>query len=304
MADENVTNQNDDVETQASNPYDALFKEVMTEIFNRLHIPIKTEQEVSRKPRTIDIVITCTEEEIEKAKRETPFDFLSNNNIIAFKSITDPLTTWEYHKIRARAHFYIAENRLAASDTVICAICSSEPRKLLHQSQDTVEFRMITPWHYVSNEKIPFHVIIIRKLKTEFKNYPLLLFAPMKKFKEFVKHAVDNNRLKYFEYAYILHPQQTKEVLMMTGKIPIPEENIKFIVSDLGIERILRNADIDEVIRYIDVEDRLRGVDVEDRLRGVNVEDRLHGVDVEDIVHHLSDEEKKRLQKLLNGETN
>ncbi len=295
MADENVTNQNDDVETQASNPYDALFKEVMTEIFNRLHIPINTEQEVSRKPRTIDIVITCTEEEIEKAKRETPFDFLSNNNIIAFKSIADQLTIWEYHKIRARAYFYIAENRLAASDTIICAVCSSEPRKVLHQSQDTVEFTMITPWHYVSNEKIPFHVIIIRKLKTEFRNYPLLLFAPMRKFKEFVKHAVENNRLKYLEYAYILHPQETKEVLMMTGNIPIPEENIKFIVNDLGIERILRNADIDEVVRYIDIEDRLRGV---------NVEDRLRGVDVEDIVHHFSDEEKKKLQKLLNGETN
>jgi len=214
MTDENVTNQNNDTGIQASNPYDALFKEVMTRLFVALQILIHTEQEVSRKPRTIDVVIICTLKDIEKAKRETPFDFLKKNNIIAFKSITDRLTIWEYHKIRARAHFYIAENRLAADDTIICAVCSSEPRKVLHQSQDTVEFRMITPWHYVSNEKIPFHVIIIRELKTEFKNYPLLLFAPMRKFKEFVKHAVSNNRLKYLEYAYILHPQETREVLM------------------------------------------------------------------------------------------
>ena len=55
-----------------------------------------------------------------------------------------------------------------------------------------------------------------------------------------------------------------KEVLMMAGKIPVPEENVRFIVEDLGIERILRNADIDEVVRYIGIEDRLRGVDVED----------------------------------------
>ncbi len=135
MADENVTNQNNDTETQANNPYDALFKEVMTELFGGLQIPIKTEQEVSRKPRTIDAVITCTPKDIEKAKRETPFDFLSENNIIAFKSIADQLTVWEYHKIRARAHFYIAENKLAASNTIICAVCSSEPRKLLHQSR-------------------------------------------------------------------------------------------------------------------------------------------------------------------------
>jgi hypothetical protein len=245
----------------------------MTDLFSGLQIPIKTEQEVSRKPRTIDIVITCTEEDIEKAKRETPFDFLSKNNIIAFKSVTDPLTISEYHKIVARAHFYIAENELTASDTIICAVCSSYPRKVLRQSQDTVEFRMITPWHYVSNEKIPFHVIIIRRLKTEFKNYPLLLFAPILKFKEFVEHAVENNRLTYLEYAYLLHPQVTKEVLMMTGRIPIPEENVKFIVEDLTPERILR---------YIDVEDRLRGVDVEDRLRDLNREELI------------------KLQKLLN----
>jgi len=44
---------------------------------------------------------------------------------------------------------------------------------------------------------------------------------------------------------------ESKKVLMMTGKIPIPEENVKFIVNDLGIERILRNAEINEVVRCI-----------------------------------------------------
>ena len=273
MIDENVTNQDTDSETRASNPYDALFKEVMTELFNQLHIPITTEQEVSRKPRTIDVVITCTPEDIEKARRETAFYFFSKNNIIGFKSLADSLTIWEYYKILGRAYLYIAENKLAASDIVICAVCSSKPRKVLHESQNVVEFTMEKPWHYVSNEKIPFHVVIIRELEIKYKNYPLLLFAPIKKFKEFLKHAIDNNRLEYLGYAYMLHPQETKEVLMMTGKIPIPEENVKFIVNDLTPERILR---------YIDVEDRLRGVDVEDRLSG------------------LSREEIKKLQKLLN----
>ncbi len=310
MTDENVTNQNNDTETQGSNPYDALFKEVMTELFSELQILIKTEQEVSRRPRTIDVVVTCAPEDIEKASCETPFYFLAKNNIVGFKSLGDRLTIWEYHKIRGRADLYIAENRLTASNTIICAVCSSEPRKVLHQSKDTVEFRMIEPWHYLSNEKIPFHIIIIRKLKTEFRNYPLLLFAPMRKFKEFVKHTVENNRLKYIEYAYILHPQVTREVLMMTGKIPIPEENVKFIVKDLTPERILRHVavedrlrgvDVEDRLRGIDVEDRLRGVDVEDRLRGIDVEDRLQGIDVEDIVQNLSDEEIQKLQKLLNG---
>ena len=296
MTNEDSTNQENDTEPQASNPYDALFKEVMTELFSGLQIPIKTEQEVSRRPRTIDVVITCTQEDIQKVKDETPFDFLAKNNIIAFKSMSDRLTIWEYHKIIARAHFYIAENRISTKDTIICAVCSSYPRKVLRQSQETVKFTMINPWHYVSDERIPFHVIVIRKLKTEFKNYPLLLLAPIRKFKEFVKHAAENNRLEYIEYAYILHPKETREVLMMFSKIPIPEENVKFIVEDLTPERILRYVDIEDRLRGIDAEDRFRGIDVEDRLRGIDVKDRLHDVDLEDIVQNLVDSES--LQKL------
>ena len=290
MTEKNRVTQGNNTQT-VGNPYDALFKEVITVLFNELQIPIETEHEVSRKPRTIDAVITCTPSDIDKAKRGSPFDFLKKNNIIGFKSLSDPLTIKEYHKIVARAHFYIAENEFSSSESIICAVCSSEPRKLLHKSQETVEFTMIEPWHYLSNEKLPFHVIIIRKLPIEIKNYPLLVFAPIKKFEEFVKHAIDNNNLRYLEYAYILHPYETKEVLMMRGKIPIPEENVKFIVNDLTPERILR---------YIDIEDRLRGIDVEDILRQFDVEDRLRGIDVEDRLRGLSRDDLIKLQKFLN----
>jgi hypothetical protein len=287
--DKNTKNQTTDSD-KISKPYDALFKQMMTDLFSELRIPIKTEQEVSRKPRTIDIVITCSQEDIEKANHETPFDFFAMNNIIAFKSLTDPLTIWEYLKITARARFYIAENKITAEDTIICAVCSSEPRKVLHQSQNVVEFTMKNPWHYVSNEKIPFHVVIIRELKIEYKNYPLLLFSPIKKFKQFLKHAILNNRLEYLGYAYLLHPQTTKETLMMTGNIPIPEENVKFIVKDLTPERILRHINLENL-----PEENVKFI-----VNDLTPERILRYIAVEDIVQNLNDEDIKKLQKLLN----
>jgi hypothetical protein len=287
--DKNTKNQTTDSD-KISKPYDALFKQMMTDLFSELRIPIKTEQEVSRKPRTIDIVITCSQEDIEKANHETPFDFFAMNNIIAFKSLTDPLTIWEYLKITARARFYIAENKITAEDTIICAVCSSEPRKVLHQSQNVVEFTMKNPWHYVSNEKIPFHVVIIRELKIEYKNYPLLLFSPIKKFKQFLKHAILNNRLEYLGYAYLLHPQTTKEALMMTGNIPIPEENVKFIVKDLTPERILRHINLENL-----PEENVKFI-----VNDLTPERILRYIAVEDIVQNLNDEDIKKLQKLLN----
>ena len=52
----------------------------------------------------------------------------------------------------------------------------------------------------------------------------------------------------------MLHPQQTKEVLMMVGKIPIPEENVRFIINDLTPGRILQYIDIEDIIRNLDSE--------------------------------------------------
>jgi hypothetical protein len=78
---------------------------------------------------------------------------------------------------------------------------------------------------------------------------------------------------------------------MMRGKIPIPEENVKFIVNDLTPERILRYIDIEDILRQFDVEDILRGIDVEDILRRFDVEDILRGLSRDDLI---------KLQKSLN----
>ena len=42
---------------------------------------------------------------------------------------------------------------------------------------------------------------------------------------------------------------------MMAGKIPIPEENVKFIVKDLTPERILRYIDVKDIISNLNDED-------------------------------------------------
>ena len=77
---------------------------------------------------------------------------------------------------------------------------------------------------------------------------------------------------------------------MMTGNIPIPEENVKFIVNDLTPERILR---------HIDIEDRLRGIDVEDRLRGINPDEALQKLP-DALLKSFSREDLEKFQALLN----
>lgn len=289
--------------TKTASPYDGLFKDIMAELFEELGTQVITEQEVSRQPRAIDVVVTCTRTDIEKVARETTFNFFLTNNLIEFKSPGDPLNIWDYHKILARAHFYIAEKKITTPSTVVCIICSSTPRKVLYELPDEVRFTKVENWHYLSSDMLKVHVVIIDELAIEYKNYPLLLFAKIRKFREFLKHAFEHNRLEYLKYAYTLRPQETEEVLMMLGK--------RFKMSDEARRRMIENLfGIEEVVKLLSPEDRVRGLsvedilhvyDIEDILRGLDVENRLRGLDVEDIIRGLSQENIKKLQKILNG---
>lgn len=197
-------------ESKASTPYDGLFKNVMVAVFDELGVPVVTEQEVSRKPHKIDLAVSCTQADIDIIARETTFYFFLTNNLIEFKSPGDPFTIWDYHKVRARARFYIAEKKITTPSTVICVVCSATPRKVLHELPDEVKFTEVEPWHYVSSDILPVHVVLIDKLAIEYKNYPLLLFAKVRKFREFLLHAIKHDRLEYLDSAYALHPQKTK----------------------------------------------------------------------------------------------
>jgi hypothetical protein len=77
---------------------------------------------------------------------------------------------------------------------------------------------------------------------------------------------------------------------MMTGNIPIPEENVKFIVKDLTPERILRHINLENL-----PEENVKFI-----VNDLTPERILRYIAVEDIVQNLNDEDIKKLQKLLN----
>lgn len=73
----------------------------------------------------------------------------------------------------------------------------------------------------------------------EQRNYPLLLFSTGKKRKTFLRELARKGEVEYLRLAYELYPDEVMEVFSkMSKEFPTLEENIRFIVKDLGVERI------------------------------------------------------------------
>lgn len=244
---------------------DPVFKEVIHFRFGLLNIPVQTQVEVSRLPRTMDaLIILKQNQEREKVQLQTPFGHFGVYNQLEFKGIRDALTIWGYHLIVGRAHLYIGDNKIPASQMTVTIVCASKPRRVL-TGYDHVRFNALGDGHYISLGELPVHIIVINELPMAAKNYPLLLFtSSRRKFRQFLKQMLEERNLDYIHFAYRVHPQLTKEVLAMAGRHRMPKKDLEFIANDIGTE----------LLPFIRTEDLLKHLSLEERLRGLNAEER------------------------------
>lgn len=272
---------------------DPVFKGVLIFWFGQFNVLIQTQVEVSRLPRTMDVLVIIEQTDyLLKVRLETPFGHFRVHNQIEFKGKSDPLTIHDYHLILGRAHLYLGEKEISSSEMTVTIISARKPINVLRHCPDDVRWEEIAVGYYVSTDILPVHLIVINELPLEPKNYPLLLFASSKKkFRQFLERIVkekdeakpasfDNSA--YIYYAYRIDPELTKEVLEMAGKSSSYRKNLEFIAKDIG----------KELIPLLGTEDRVRGLTPDERLRGLEAEDILHGLD---------SETQEKLKQLLNN---
>ena len=261
-----MSNSLDETQQSKHNHIDPVFKQLLVSMSDKLKVPLETQVEVSRLPRTIDAVIKLpTKEEIARVESETPFIRLRPDSQIEFKAIDDPLTPAGYHLIRGRTHLYLGEHKLSASQMSVSIVCAAKPITVLSHRPDDVLFQKIQKGYYINSTKPPVVIIVINELPIIPKNYPFLLFASSeKKFREFLRQLFQEGDLGYVHYAYRVRPEVTKEELKMLTKDPYLSENdFRFIVQDIG----------PQLINYFPVQERLAGLATEERLAGLAAEE-------------------------------
>ncbi len=252
---------------------DPILKEVLTFSFGELGIPIQTQVEISRLPRTMDVLVVAEQSgNLERIWYGTAFDFFRVHNSIEFKGKSDPLTIFDYHLILGHAHLYLGERKISSSEMTVTIVSARKPIKVLHQSQNDVKWEEIGVGHYVSTDLLPVHLLVCNELPLERKYYPLILFAAsQEKFRRFMLRLIEEENATYIDYAFRANPDLTKEVLRMAGKQSLYEKQLERIAKAVGPD-LISFLNKDELLEQIPPEVRVRGLTLEERLRGLNLD--------------------------------
>ncbi|HIE27716.1 TPA: hypothetical protein EYP66_10555 [Candidatus Poribacteria bacterium] len=150
--------------------------------------------------------------------------------------------------------------------------------------KEEVIFTKIAEGHYVSDDKIPMHVLATTELSLTEKNYPLLLFSTGKKREQFLLKLVQEGRIEYISFAYELYPQDVRRFLKMSRAFrdfPPLEENIRFFIKDFGAGKILSEMTVEEI-------------------KDFGLKKILSEVTVEEIIQGLEESKRKILLEKLN----
>ena len=244
---------------------DPVFKEVMTFNFAQLALPVETQVEISRLPRTMDALVVLEQPpEREKVREQTVFNYFRVYNQIEFKGKNDPLTRDEYNLIRGRSYLYLGEKNISASLMTVTIISARQPRNVLYHSTLDVKWKSESAGHYKSTDIFPVNLFVCNELEVIPKNYPLLLFAASKeKFRQFVEQIVDADNITYIYYASRVEPTVTKEVLKMARKQNLYEKQLQRIVDSMGAD----------LLEKMTPEERMHGLTLSERLAGLSPED-------------------------------
>ena len=248
---------------------DPVFKEVMVYDFGQLSLPVQTEVEVSRLPRTMDVLVLLNNAaEIEVVRMKTAFSYARFHNQIELKGESDPLTLWGYRLVLGRASLYMGDNKISAQEMTITIVSARRPVQVLEHCPNDVRWEGVDAGRYVSTDLLAVHLFVCDELAIEPKNYLLLLFAASEeKFRLFLEQIVGKDNWFYINYALRLRPKLTMEVLEMAEKSDVyqrrMDELTEVVTPYLNKEKLLKQMTPEERVRGLQPEDILRLLDAE-----------------------------------------
>ncbi len=154
--------------------FDFAWKLVFGWLLGREDIAFETEKEVGQLPPTIDAVARCGERGLRYLQEETTFSFLTQHNLLEFKSPNDPLTVAEFSCILGRAFLYASEQRIQDyREMGVCILCPRKPTKLLLRTPQIATFAHVEAGVYRCRSLLDVYVVVPSELPIEPKNYPL-----------------------------------------------------------------------------------------------------------------------------------
>lgn len=260
---------------------DPILKQIIIDLLLSAPVRVETEVEVSRLPRTIDVLVVAeSAEDLTQLRMRTLFRHALQTNVIEFKGLNDPLTKQNFANIMGRTYLYMGEHNIPYDEIGVTVICSSKPRNVLSLQLSPHLFVDKGEGIYQNEHFPPVTLVVINELPVTAENYPLLIFASNKKKFMAVMHDLLSRKLtadqfQYVSYALKIRPDVAQELVDMSG---IYDENLRILADGIG----------DVLMPFLPAERRMQGISLQDRMQGITPQDRVQGLSLQDRTVGLS----------------
>jgi hypothetical protein len=170
-----------------------------------------------------------------------PLTTFQRYNLLEFKSPTDPLTPDEYKRVIARAYLFLAEvGENDLREVTVTIITATKPRKVLKGVPQLVRFAEEASGRYISDDKLS--VSGFGRPRNCLWNGEITCCCCLRGDKNCGKlyEAGARGMVGNCSARLPLAPKRSIGGVAMSRRYPTLEENIRFIVRDLGAEKLLR----------------------------------------------------------------
>ena len=203
-----------------SEPFDDTGKVFFRDLFHDWGIQAEIECTVFHRARTIDLVVDCDRQQLQRLE-ETAFSHFRLLNSLELKGPADPLTLEGYNLIMMRAWGLGVVERSAGeqgrtngegsrdgqwergelpTNRTVTILCVVRPDSILRTEE--LGFRAASePGVYVCEERLSTWIIVPSEVALARRNYPLLPFAKGKKLQDFVDLCAREGETTYLRMA-------------------------------------------------------------------------------------------------------
>ena len=232
-----------------------------------------TEMEVPQANLRLDFLIEHT------GRLQYPFNWGRKHLLGEFKSERDRFNVHELHRSIAKAYLYSASERVDIREISLCFVVSRSIPKSLTDIYGITELQQGI---YKVEHDLDLQIILLNEIDYDSGNSYLGIFARKSIRREIIKRALTEGERFIISIAYFLYKEEVIEVTEAENIDVDPISlSIKSAVESIGLDRVINEIGIERVINEIGIE------------RVINE------IGIEKLFEKLSDEQRKKVLKIL-----
>ncbi|MGE3727753.1 MAG: hypothetical protein AB7I41_19495 [Candidatus Sericytochromatia bacterium] len=206
-------------------PWDDAFKQLMRETLSTLGLEVMEDPKLGKLPLKADLVIISPQNQQGEWQTHPLWKFLTDQNLLEFKSIADPLKPGDFEVLLAytllyRVKFKIGYGAHLSSWLVVPSLTPTLEQALAHYQ---IEIQEILPGFWQAKTLFPLYLVAYNHLPSELPYSQLKLFIKSGEPLQQIFQAVleSEQRQSWLEAMLtvmeLIHPLDSQEVLKKMG---------------------------------------------------------------------------------------